>query len=97
MFAASKTSTTLVIISLILLSIYTINVNADACSDVKAQSEAARVTAETACAKAAEAAINSADSTKAVAKKACEDAKIIAKNTADKAAAAVCLKKSIIK
>uniref|UniRef100_A0AC35FD19 Antifreeze protein n=1 Tax=Panagrolaimus sp. PS1159 TaxID=55785 RepID=A0AC35FD19_9BILA len=87
---ASKTSTTLVIISLILLSIYTLNVNADACSDVKAKSEAARVSAEAACSKAAEVAINSADSTKAIAKKACDDAKIIAKDIADKEAAAAC-------
>uniref|UniRef100_A0AC34FDG2 Antifreeze protein n=1 Tax=Panagrolaimus sp. ES5 TaxID=591445 RepID=A0AC34FDG2_9BILA len=87
---ASKTSTTLVIISLILLSIYTLNTNADACSDVKAKSEAARISAEAACAKAAEVAINSADSTKAVAKKACDDAKIVAKKIADDAAAAAC-------
>uniref|UniRef100_A0AC34FP52 Antifreeze protein n=1 Tax=Panagrolaimus sp. ES5 TaxID=591445 RepID=A0AC34FP52_9BILA len=87
---ASKTSTTLVIISLILLSVYTLNANADACSNVKAQSEKARVTAEAACSKAAHIAIHSADSTKAVAKKACDDAKIIAKNVADKAAAAAC-------
>uniref|UniRef100_A0A914PM64 Uncharacterized protein n=1 Tax=Panagrolaimus davidi TaxID=227884 RepID=A0A914PM64_9BILA len=87
---ASKTSTTLVIISLIILSIYTLNVYADACSDVKEKSEAARVSAEAACTKAAEIAINSADSTKAVAKKACDDAAIIAKDIADKKAAAVC-------
>uniref|UniRef100_A0A914Y5X5 Antifreeze protein n=1 Tax=Panagrolaimus superbus TaxID=310955 RepID=A0A914Y5X5_9BILA len=87
---ASKTSITLVIISMILLSIYTLNVNADACSDVKTSSENARVSAEAACAKAAQIAINSSDPTKAVAKKACEDAKIVAKNIADKAAAAAC-------
>uniref|UniRef100_A0A914P2Q7 Antifreeze protein n=1 Tax=Panagrolaimus davidi TaxID=227884 RepID=A0A914P2Q7_9BILA len=87
---ASKTSTTLFLVSMMLLSIYALNANADACSDVKAKSEAARVSAEAACAKAAQVAINSADSTKAVAKKACDDAKIIAKNVADKAAAAVC-------
>uniref|UniRef100_A0A914R8T3 Antifreeze protein n=1 Tax=Panagrolaimus davidi TaxID=227884 RepID=A0A914R8T3_9BILA len=87
---ASKSSITLVIISMILLSIYTSNANADKCSDVKDASERARVSAEAACAKAAEVAINSADSTKAIAKKACEDAKIIAKKTADTAAAAAC-------
>uniref|UniRef100_A0AC34GHF0 Antifreeze protein n=1 Tax=Panagrolaimus sp. ES5 TaxID=591445 RepID=A0AC34GHF0_9BILA len=63
-------------------------VNADKCSDVKDASEKARVNAEAACAKAAEVAILSADSTKAIAKKACDDAKIIAKQTADTAATA---------
>uniref|UniRef100_A0A914PKE2 Antifreeze protein n=1 Tax=Panagrolaimus davidi TaxID=227884 RepID=A0A914PKE2_9BILA len=83
-------SNALVIISLILLSFNTLNANADACSDVKAKSEAARISAAVACEKAAEIAINSADSTKAVAKKACDDAKIIAKDIADKKAAAAC-------
>uniref|UniRef100_A0AC34FNH5 Antifreeze protein n=1 Tax=Panagrolaimus sp. ES5 TaxID=591445 RepID=A0AC34FNH5_9BILA len=87
---ASKTSTTLVIISLILLSIYTLNVDADKCSDVKAKSEAARVSAANACAKAAKIAVNTSAPTKAVAKKACEDAKIVAKKIADQAAKAVC-------
>uniref|UniRef100_A0A914Z2C2 Antifreeze protein n=1 Tax=Panagrolaimus superbus TaxID=310955 RepID=A0A914Z2C2_9BILA len=87
---ASKSSTTLLIISLILLSIYTLKANANACSNVKAESEKARINAAAACSKAAKIAINSADSTKAVAKKACDDAKNIAKNVADKAAAAAC-------
>uniref|UniRef100_A0A914P169 Antifreeze protein n=1 Tax=Panagrolaimus davidi TaxID=227884 RepID=A0A914P169_9BILA len=87
---ASKTSTTIVLILLMLLSIYTLNVDADKCSIVKAQNEVARVNAAAACAKAAKIAINSSAPTKAVAKKACEDARIIAKRIADKAAAAAC-------
>ena len=64
--------------------------NADACSDIRASSEKARITAEQACAKAAQIAINSSDSTKATAKKACDDAAAVAKAIADKAAAAAC-------